>query len=221
MRLPTALGACLVALLGSVTIAQANHRRQLDDLAFSVLSDARDIRWGVRDDFTHSAQLRYLCRESDDVFATARNLQDAIFRGRTLPIICNNIDRVRTELCEFEELLERSALPRHTTHRPRHRSRGIAHLKVLQHAIHDPCQVMQARVAQLRQTLDAMHALAAGEPIVVPPPVLSDPPLPAIPGHPGPHLPSPLTTSPHRHRSQKSAQAITSFSLGGLRVTLK
>ena len=198
MMRSTVLAVCAATFLGSVDTARADHRRQLDDMAFAVLSDARDLRWAVRDDFTRSHNLRYLCRESDDVFATARLLQDAIFRGRTLPIICSNIDKVRAELCEFEEVFARSG------------GRGR----------HGCVYSMRQRIERLKQTLDAMHVIVSGNPVVVPPPFSVDPPLPTVPHGPRPHLPAPVSRKPprrHMHTARVPAQTI---SIVGLRFTL-
>jgi hypothetical protein len=201
--------AWTLILLGNVNAAHAEHRRQLDDMAFAVLSDARDIRWAVRDDFTRSPNLRYLCRESDDIFATARNLQDAIFRGRTLPIICNNIDTVRVELCEFEELLARSGMGHDTRHRGRAGRGG-----------HGCIHTMRERIERVKQTLDAMHAIASGQPVVVPPPFSVDPPLPAVPTQPRPHLPAPISRRTSNRHSHVTRVPSPTISIGGLRVSL-
>lgn len=182
MKSTVVLGASLLVIIGNLNTATADHRRQLDDAAFAVLSDARDLRWCVRETMTHSPNLRYLCRESDDVFRVARNLQDVLFLGRTLPIICHNIEKVEAELCEFEELLRRSLSGHELTRRHRIHSRHRV-VTTFHGAGSDPCTALLATVERMRRTLESMHLMAGGAPVVTPP-VLGDPPLPAVPNYP-------------------------------------
>lgn len=185
--------ASLIGLL-FVTLAspaQADHRvfRQLDDMAFSAMVDARDLRWEIHDDFVESRDYNGLLRETELLIRDLRSLEDTVFDERSMPVIDRavhvahgRLDRLieRLNSCDF------AAVSR-PVHQPNGRG-GYRFVPATRHAGRIHVDAALRLADRICAQLDAIHAIVAPEPVVLEP---APRPVPQVPrkGNSGPALP--------------------------------
>jgi len=97
-------------LFGFTTFAQADHQiwRELDDLAFDGMVEARQARWEVRDHFTASRDFRELLEDVDQLARQLRDMQDAIYAERDPRQLRRMVDNTHDILLHLVEHAEHS-----------------------------------------------------------------------------------------------------------------
>ncbi len=187
--------ASLVGLLfvALVSPAQADHRvfRQLDDMVFSTMIDARDLRWEIHDDFVESRDYNGLLRETELLIRDLRSLQDTIFDERSMPIIDRAVDVAHSRLDRLVERLNSCDFA--AASGPVHRSNGrggYTFVPATRHAGRIHVQAALKLVNRICAQLDAIHAIVAPQPVVLEP-APRPRPVPHVPhnGNSGPVLP--------------------------------
>jgi hypothetical protein len=158
--LPVAvLFATLIANAGYAAGHDAGRYRRLDDLAFSAVSSARELRWEIHDDFEPSRDYRSLLRDADALATEIQHITAAIWSERPDEVICQEIEVARTVLDSLAARLDRSdfAAYTHGGYRPTSSGRGYHYTPRTRHAgfVH----VMAARelLAKIDMSLCAIH----------------------------------------------------------------
>jgi hypothetical protein len=115
-------------LTATLVFADHNVRRELEDKAFAALSQAREIRIEIRDDFTGSRSFDQLMEEATQLYRTARSIEDALLRGESANVLCREIDQTTKALRCFSGILEASDFARVDVghHRPTHGGNGYS-----------------------------------------------------------------------------------------------
>ena len=219
--------AVSTSLLLTATLAFADHdiRRDLEDNAFAALTQAREIRTEVRDDFTDSASYGRLMDEATKLYVATRSIEDALICGRNSNAVCREIDQTLKALRCFSGNLEASDFAqldtghRRTTHggngytlRASSRNPGYVHVVAV-----------RQMVANLEYSLNNLHddLSLLGQISPVPQAPLPQP-LPAYPhqGHGGTNSGNPvgpLLPPPSASRPRSTVEVPVSFgSRGGI-----
>lgn len=206
--LRTAVSTTLL-LTASLAFADHNVRRELEDNAFAALTQAREIRTEVRDDFVGSASYERLVDEAAKLYVSTRSIEDALMSGRNSNAICREIDQTLKALQCFSGNLEGSDFAQLDTGRRRTTQSGNGYSFRAPSRNPGYIHVVAVRqmVANLEQTLNCLHDDLSLLSQVIPVPQAPLPqPLPAYPhqghggtnsGNPvGPFLPPPSASRP-------------------------
>lgn len=196
-------------LTATLTFADHNVRRDLEDNAFAAMTQAREIRTEVRDDFTGSASYERLVNEATKLYVSTRSIEDALISGRNSNAICREIDQTLKALRCFSGNLEASDFAQlDTGHRhPTHRGNGYTFRAPSRNPGYVHVVAVRQMIANLEQSLDCLHDDLSLLSHVRPVPQAPLPqPLPTAPhpghggtnsGHPvGPFLPPPSASRP-------------------------
>ena len=198
-------------LLLTATLAFADHnvRRNLEDQAFTALSQAREIRTEIRDDFNGSLNQQQLMDEATKLYLSTRSIEDALISGRNSNAVCREIDQTLKALRCFSGNLEGSDFAQLDTghRRPTHGGNGYTFRAPSRNPGSVHVVAVRQMVANLEQSLNCLHddLSLLGQVSPVPQAPLPQP-LPAYPhqGHGGanssnpvgPFLPPPSASRP-------------------------
>lgn len=86
---------CLLSLLAGQAFADDYHSRlrRFDDLTFAAMSEARDLRWEIHDDFVGSRDYNHLLDEVNLLMDHLRDVQRAIYDERTPDVLDRTLDK--------------------------------------------------------------------------------------------------------------------------------
>lgn len=192
MRIHTALMAIFVASNIVTSQASADHSfyRQLDDLAFSAMTDTRELRWHIATRFQDSHDYRLLLRDVDAVMEELRHVQQAIYRGQSDRLIAREGENALDRLEHLAEHLNACDYAAHRPARRRTTSRGgYTFLPETRHSGYTYVVTSRDLIASAQQKLVSMLHLL-GHNVTCPSPHV---PYDVTPGQSyGPSSPTPL-----------------------------
>jgi hypothetical protein len=175
------LAMTMLAMFGEFVPAQADQLRLMDDHAYHLVGDAREIRWAVRDSLAASPHLPVLCRISDGIYRETRALQDAIVDELSPHVICREIEHVRAALCDLNEQLSHGDTGVTDPGCPITYPFGYRTTFFVQQvpAACPDVSLIRAKITAMEQCLAQLHALLDAPPgaIVPSPPGTTFPPL--------------------------------------------
>ncbi len=118
----TSLALVAFGMFASTGRADHEHARfrTFDDLAFSSLISARELRWEIHDDFAASRSYNHLLRDADTLMEHLRDLQTLIYRESSNRTIHHHVDTVIAHVadmrrCLLESDYARGGIAPHTT----------------------------------------------------------------------------------------------------------
>ncbi len=146
--------AVSTTLLLNATFVLADHnaRPDIEDKAFSALSQARHIRTVVRNDFSGSRSLGLLMDESTQLYRSARSIEESLLTSQPASVVSREIGLTRKALLCFREHLEASDFARVDVrhHRPTHGGYGDS----FRASTRNPAYVHVLEIRQMLKDLD-------------------------------------------------------------------
>jgi len=100
----TLIVAALVPVLGNFAFAQSSLRR-FDDLAFSALNAARDLRWEIHDEFDRSRDQRALLQDVEGLITDLHQIQKMIYQRRSPRELDRELDHAIEHAAELRNHL--------------------------------------------------------------------------------------------------------------------
>ncbi|QDU36833.1 hypothetical protein Mal4_11320 [Maioricimonas rarisocia] len=162
--------------------ARADHRifRQLDNLTFSAMADAREARWIIHDDLTFSREYERVLREADTVVTSLQDVQRSILRERSMATLCRQVDDVQYHVEHLIDRLQRCGFECEVGHvhgrrHPRYAFSGQVHGR---HGAWE--QDLRRHIVRMRRTLSQLHDLVHGHEHAVLPATPATPASPPI-----------------------------------------
>ncbi|MBX3443643.1 MAG: hypothetical protein KF774_14645 [Planctomyces sp.] len=150
----------LLVLLAGANSARADHSyyRRIDRLTADAISDARDLRWTVRDTLSQSRNMRDLLNDADDVLRSLRTVEDLILDEARMSRIHESVDDAIDALRDFDRKLSRSdfATLRPAGFSPRPGG-GYAYSPATRHPGYVHVESLRRMAARLETKLDALH----------------------------------------------------------------
>ncbi|MCA9080960.1 MAG: hypothetical protein KDA58_10405 [Planctomycetaceae bacterium] len=211
----------LTGLLLAVTSApvMADHclLRELDDLNFAAMHEARALRWEINDDFVDSRDYRGLLQDAESLMRDLRSIQDALFNERPVTMLRREIDSAHDRIHHLIEHLNHCDFAASSPAIHRHNGRGgYTFAPATRHAgmIHVRAALASAR--KIDDQLVAMDRLLSPEPVV-----LEEAPRPGAIGRPVPAvtLPAvPVRPDGHGHGPALPSRGLNRGANGGLRI---
>lgn len=141
--------AAALAVIPSAS-AEANEMRLLDEHSYELMGHVRSLDWDIRDGFVTARDYRTLCRMSDNLRRSVRDIDDSIYRGRNLAVIERDLCRAKDDVVDLRKSITGCQLGRVRQH-------GLH--SGLRHGQIDYGRTMRgtlARVVQIERTIDCM-----------------------------------------------------------------
>lgn len=101
MKALTFLTLGLMAALPGVSRADGVPLRQLDDMAFSTMNDARELRWLLRGEFVDAPNFGLLLGDSQMLLMQLRSFEDSLFRELPAQVLFNQLNHVRASAAQL------------------------------------------------------------------------------------------------------------------------
>ncbi len=101
MKALTLLATALMAGLPALSQADDVSFRQLDDMTFSTMNDARELRWLIRSEFVESPNVGLLLNDSQMLLMQLRGFEDSLFREFPVQVLFNNLNQVRASAAQL------------------------------------------------------------------------------------------------------------------------
>lgn len=219
--------ATLITNSGFAAGHDLGRYRRLDDLAFSAVISARELRWEIHDDFEDSRDYSALLRDADALAREIQHITTVIWSERPDDEICHEIEAARAYLNSLGARLERCdfAAYTHGGYRPISSGRGYHFAPRTRHAGYVHVRAAREMLQQIDISLCAIHDELDGghlipfsatpvEPVHAPGVVLPQPGreriLPApqlnVQPLPGPTLPAPRIRESNSSSNSRSIE---------------
>lgn len=96
--------AAIISTASSAALAQGQLRR-FDDLNFTALTAARDLRWEIHDEFAKSRDQQHLLKDIDNLITDLHQLQKMIYQRRSARELDRELDHALEHVKELKEHL--------------------------------------------------------------------------------------------------------------------
>ncbi|MEW4528064.1 MAG: hypothetical protein ACF8PG_04695 [Maioricimonas sp. JB045] len=176
----TMLALALVTAGFVPTSARADHRiyRELDDLAFSAMVDARESRWIIHDELTYSRDYERVLREADTVVTALQDLQRSILRERNMTTLCRQVDDVQYHVEHLIDRLQRCGFECEVAHARGHRNPRYAFTGQGSHRRRGAWESdLRSHIRRMRRTLSQLQEVVHGHDHAVLPATPARPPV--------------------------------------------
>ncbi|WP_437192059.1 hypothetical protein [Planctomicrobium sp. SH527] len=191
------VAAFVLPVLATTVFAQGAARRY-DDLTFTALAAARDLRWEIYDEFARSRDQRHLLQDVENLITDLHKIQVLIYQRRPAHVVDRELDHafehvqeLKSHLLSCDFAVHRSGsyhlIPKGYVYHPETHHSGNVHVD---HAIQMLAGI-EVNLNQLHLELTGLPASSAvpviPNPVVVPTPVAPYPvyqvkPVPVVPG---------------------------------------
>lgn len=101
MKAVILLAAVLLAGMPAVSQADLPLLRQLDDMTFDTMNDARQLRWLIRSEFIEAPGVGLLLNDSQMLLFQLRGLEDVLFRELPIQIVFEQLNQVRASAAQL------------------------------------------------------------------------------------------------------------------------
>ncbi len=101
MKTSILLALAMLAAIPAVSQADLIVLRQMDDMTFDTMNDARELRWLIRNEFVESPAIGLLLSDSQMLLLQLRALEDGLFRELPTQILFNQLNQVRAAAAQL------------------------------------------------------------------------------------------------------------------------
>lgn len=101
MKTLALMATALMAGLPALSQANDVSFRQLDDMTFSTMNDARELRWLLRSEFVEAPNVGLLLNDSQMLLMQLRGFEDSLYRELPVQLLFNNLNQVRASAAQL------------------------------------------------------------------------------------------------------------------------
>ncbi len=91
----------MLTAIPAVSQADLIVLRQMDDMTFDTMHDARELRWLIRSEFVESPAIGLLLNDSQMLLLQLRALEDGLFRELPMQILFDQLNQVRASAAQL------------------------------------------------------------------------------------------------------------------------
>jgi hypothetical protein len=101
MKTSILLALAMLTAVPAVSQADLIVLRQMDDMTFDTMNDARQLRWLIRNEFVESPAIGLLLSDSQMLLLQLRALEDGLFRELPTEILFSQLNQVRAAAAQL------------------------------------------------------------------------------------------------------------------------